>query len=107
MWGNLGWAQYNAGKFEDAIKSSRKALTYDSKLAYVRLNLGLLYAVQNRWSDAQKEYKEAVTVSAPVDIHSGMNDVREALKKQPNVGALKQALDFLATAERKASGLPN
>jgi superkiller protein 3 len=107
LWGNLGWSQYGAGKYTNAIQSSRKALDLDTKLAYVRFNLGLLYAVQNRWQDAQKEYSQAVEVAAPSDIRAGINDVRDALAKQPNLRALKQALDYLTVAARRSHGLPD
>ena len=53
VWGNLGWTQFGMGKYEEAIISSHKALELDSKLAYVKFNLGLIYAVQNDWEKAK------------------------------------------------------
>jgi|SRR5579871_1134883 len=106
LWGNLGWAQYNAGLMDDSVKSSRKALELDSKLTYVRLNLGLVYAVRDRWNEAQKEYAQAVAGAAASDIHSGINDVRDAMAKGKPNNALKKALDYLTASEWKAMGLP-
>ncbi len=102
LWGNLGWAQYNAGRYEDAVASSRKALQYDPKLAYVRFNLGLVFAVQDRWKESQQEYRAALAVAVTPDIQGGLDDVRHALVKQPRVRALRQAFDFLTSAEREA-----
>src|SRR5262249_11013382 len=99
--GNLGWSQYGAKKYEEALQSSRKALAKDSKLAYVWLNLGLIYSVQNRWNDAEREYKQALAVSTAADLHSGINDIKEAMKQQPNVSALRLAFEFLTAAEKK------
>ena len=103
IWGNLGWSQYEAGQYEAAIQNSRKALELDASLAYVRLNLGLTYATQNNWSEALKEYRQAVAVSTPTDIEAGMKDVRDAQSKQPASSALQQALTFLSTALEKAN----
>lgn len=100
-WGNLGWTQYEAGHYDAAILSSRKALEKDTTLAYVRLNLGLLYAVQNQWPEAQKEYQEAVKIASPTDVKAGLSDVRDALVKQPGSRALQQALFYLNSAVMK------
>lgn len=102
LWGNLGWTQYEAAQYEAAIQNSRKALELDGSLAYVRLNLGLLYAVQNNWTEAQKEYRQAVAVSTPTDIEAGIKDVRDAQSKPSAVPALQQALTFLSLALEKA-----
>ena len=99
LWGNMGWSQYGAGKYDEAIASSRKALTYDNKLPYVRFNLGLIYAVQNKWTEAQKEYAGAVAVASLPDVQSGIGDVRDALAKQPTNAALRQALSMLTAEE--------
>lgn len=99
IWGNLGWTQYGAGKYADAIASSRKALELDSNLAYVRFNLGLIYAVQGDWTAARKEYDAAVAVAEARDLSAGIGDVKDALKKQPSSSALKEALRYLQSAK--------
>lgn len=102
LWGNLGWTQYNAGKYAEAIESSRKALEMDPKLAYVRLNLGLFYAVQNRWEEARREYSAALEVATDADIRSGLQDVLDAMKSRQDVAALAQARQFLEAARKPA-----
>ncbi|HZP81207.1 MAG TPA: tetratricopeptide repeat protein, partial [Chthonomonadaceae bacterium] len=105
LWGNLGWAQYNAARYDEAVQSSRKALQLDPKLAYVRFNLGLIASVRDRWNEAKREYDQALALASASDIHAGVGDVRDALTKQPKVRALRQALDYLSKAERKALSL--
>ena len=102
LWGNLGWAQYEAGQYAAAIQNSRKALELDGSLAYVRLNLGLAYATQNNWTEAQKEYRLAIAVSTPTDIEAGIKDVRDAQGKPSASPALQQAFVFLSNALEKA-----
>jgi tetratricopeptide (TPR) repeat protein len=104
VWGNLGWTQYGAGKYADAIASSRKALELDAKLAYVRFNLGLIYAVQGDSANSRKEYEAAVAVAEPADLRAGIEDVKDALKKQPNSEALKAALTYLQAAKPGRNG---
>ena len=104
-WGNLGWTQYEAGQYDVAIRSSRKALEKDTTLAYVRLNLGLIYAVQNHWPESQKEYQEALSYASPVDLKAGFSDVRDALAKQPGSQALQQALNYLSNAVIKSQSV--
>ena len=69
----------------------------------MRLNIGLIYAVMDDWKQAEKEYKQAVAISATSDLAGGRNDVEDALKKS-NRGALKNALTLLQEAERQSIG---
>lgn len=102
-WGNLGWTQYEAGQYEAAIQSSRKALALDGSLAYVRLNLGLIYATQDKWTLAEQEYRAALGVAAHADIEAGVSDARAAISKQPQTRALQQALAYLTFAANKSA----
>ncbi len=100
-WGNLGWTQYEAGQYEAAIQSSHKALALDGGLAYVRLNLGLTYATQDKWLLAEQEYRAALGVAARADIEAGISDVRAAISRQPQTRALQRALVYLTFAANK------
>ncbi len=95
IWGNFGWSQYGAGKYADAIISTRKAISLDPKLAYVKFNLGLIYAVQGDSVTARKEYAEAIKIAIPSDYKGPLDDVRDALKKQPESKILKETLLLL------------
>lgn len=104
-WGNLGWSQYGAEQFDEAVKSSQKSLSIDPKLAYVRHNLGLIYAVQDKWSEARKEYEGAVKVSALSEVRAAIKDLKEAGKKRTGIKAIADALNFLQNTERKLQGI--
>ena len=99
LWGNLGWSQYGAGRYTEALDSSGKALAIDSKLAYVRYNIGLINAVLDRWPQARKEYDAAISAGNLADLRSGIHDVENAIARSPGNPALKQALDYLTDAQ--------
>jgi tetratricopeptide (TPR) repeat protein len=100
-WGNLGWSLYGAEKYDRALEVSRKALGIDPKLVYVRLNVGLIYAVQDRWSEAKREYAEGLKLAALHELRAGIKDVKDALKRTPEIDGLKKALGLLTTEERR------
>ena len=104
-WGNLGWAEYGAGQYQEAISSSEKALTIDKTLAYVRFNMGLIYAVESNLSEAQDQYQKAIKIASPSDISSGIDDVAHAMQKMPGNKVLTQVYSILVAAHNKAIGL--
>ena len=104
LWGNLGWTQYGAGKYDDAATSSRKALVFDPKLVYVHFNLGLIFACQNKWKEAQAEYEAGLHDAKAADVQAGLADVEKALGKQPANVALRSAWDLLSRSKRVAGG---
>lgn len=101
-WGNLGWSQYNAALYDEAVQSSLQALKLDRELTYVRFNLGLIYALQHHWDLARTEYSEAIKFAAPSELEAGIGDLRDALKRQPGSVELTKALDLLSTAEERS-----
>ena len=66
--------------------------------------LGLIYAVRNQWRESQHEYQVALTGAAEADIRSGINDLEDAVAKRAGITAVRQAIDYLTTADRKALG---
>ena len=98
--GNLGWAQYLAGKEDVAIQTDRQVLT-ETDLGWVHANLGLCYAAREDWAMAQPEYAQAAKLTSAVELAGATQDVRDALKKKPNSVALKNALSTLITASRQ------
>jgi tetratricopeptide (TPR) repeat protein len=95
VWGRLGWCQFCVGKYADAVNNSRKALELDDKLTWARLNLGLIYATQDDGSAAKKEYQKGLAKATPEEVRSSLQDVQDALKKQPYSASLRQALGML------------
>jgi tetratricopeptide (TPR) repeat protein len=107
LWGNLGWSQYEEGLMDESVTSGRKALALDPKQAYVRFNIGLAYAARDQWTQAHKEYQEGIAIAAVPDIHSAVNDLRDAVAKGHATDAVRQAIELLTKAELRASGLPD
>jgi tetratricopeptide (TPR) repeat protein len=101
--GTLGWYQYLAGNLPQAIENSQAAIKMDSSLNFARFNLGLCYAAQGNATAAQAAYEEALQHAKTGDIQGGIQDVKDALAKQPNSPALQQAATLLQTALPRAS----
>ncbi len=100
--GNLGWAQYLAGKEDLAIQTDRRVLK-SSDLGWVHANLGLCYAARENWVEALPEYTRAVQSTSMRELEGVTQDVRDALNKQPHSTALHNALAMLEDAVPKRS----
>jgi tetratricopeptide (TPR) repeat protein len=94
-WGNYGWMQYQAGKIQDAIKSSISSLALDKSLAYVQYNLGLFYAVLGNQQLAETSYRAGYAIAKPDDTRSAISDIHDALHLHPDSVTLKAALSLL------------
>lgn len=96
--GSLGWVQYLAGKLPEAIANSQMAIKMDPSVTFARFNLGLCYAVQGNADAAKTSYRDALQHAKTEDLKGGLQDVKDALAKQPNSAALKQAETLLQNA---------
>jgi len=96
--GNLGWYQYLAGKLPEAIASEQMAVKIDPNLTFARFNIGLCYAVQGNTDAAQTAYQDALPHANPADLQGAMQDIKEALQRQPNAPALTKAETMLQNA---------
>ncbi|HLK55365.1 MAG TPA: tetratricopeptide repeat protein [Chthonomonadaceae bacterium] len=94
--GDVGWYQYLDGKLPDAIANTKQALGMNPSLTYARFNLGLCYATQGDWNTAETEYRIALQQAKPADLKGALQDVKDALKKQPHSSALNNALSLLS-----------
>jgi len=101
--GSLGWYQYLAGKLPEAITNEQMAVKMDPNLTFARFNLGLCYAVQGNADAAQTAYQDALSHAKPADLQGALQDVKDALKKQPNTPALNQAETLLQNARSHPS----
>lgn len=101
--GGLGWCQYLAGKMPKAIANSQAAIKMDPNATFARFNLGLCYAVQGDTDAAKTAYEDALQHAKAGDLTSAAQDVKDALVKQPNAPALRQAETLLQAALPRAS----
>lgn len=82
--GNLGWMYYLLGNNERSIENSLQALKLNSNLHYVRLNLGLVYLVENRLRDAFQSYLTVIRQNPGDEVFlGGITDLREVLRDNP------------------------
>ncbi len=105
--GTLGWYQYLAGRLPDSLANSQAALKMDPKLTFARFNIALCYAVQGNAEAAQTAYQDALQFAKAPDIQGAMQDVKDALSKQPNFSTLKQAQILLQNKLPQTSAQAN
>lgn len=94
---SLGWEFYRAGKIDESIRASKKALDSDPKLAPVRFNLGLALLANGKVRDARKQYEEGIKFLDDINdlqIHA-INDLREAIGKSPKLPGAASILKSL------------
>ena len=95
VWNNIGWWQYRAGKTSQAITTWQKALSLGGRQPITLYNLGLAYAVQGDWPQAQAALLQALKIGDPGQRRAAAEDVWAALATQPHSAALHQALTLL------------
>jgi tetratricopeptide (TPR) repeat protein len=79
--GNLGWMYFLLGDYKRAEMYSRRALGMDQTLEYVRLNLGLIYLMEERVPDSFRIYLQVIQRDPPEETYlGGINDLREVLR---------------------------
>ncbi len=96
--GNLGWAQYLAGKEDAAIQTDRNVLQSHNDLGWVHGNLALCYATREDWIDARVEYMRALATVTPTTLGSLKKAIRNALEKKPASPTLQKSLAMLKAA---------
>ena len=72
---SLGWAYYQQGKYEEALKTLSEAASLSPSMAEIQYHLGLAYEANNRLKEARIAHSRA-TVRAP-----GMAMYRQALDR--------------------------
>ena len=88
LYGNMGWKAYEKKKkkdYKNALRYSKKALTFDPNLTYVKFNIALLNLVQSK-KETVDSYLEAIA-SSKYD-----EDLFSFLKKIFSLSHLKKAL---------------
>lgn len=93
LYGSMGWDAYKDGEIDKCIEFSKKALTLDNTMGWVKLNLGLCYLVKGQQEAAANYYVDAITdikklansLLIQKHLQAGINDIDEALQKKPGL----------------------
>ncbi|TAH30409.1 MAG: hypothetical protein EAZ06_03500 [Cytophagales bacterium] len=105
--GNLGWKAYENGDVDKAIEYSKRALTIDNTLGYVKANLGLFYLIKDKEMDATEHYVDAISdfnrdkISAKHSFEAAIDDIKQALKKYPDMKGYEHINDLLKEELKK------
>ena len=83
-YGNLGWMYYLLKDYQRAGEFSRQALSLNPGLEYVRLNLGLIYLMQDKVYDSFDVYRRFIQRNPSKEVYmGGINDLREVIRDHP------------------------
>ena len=82
-YGNLGWAAYEEGDIEKCILLSKKALTLNNSLGFVKANLGLCYLIRNDEITATDYYIDALSEFRK-DSRTKVQYLKEVIKDLDN-----------------------
>jgi len=99
FYGDLGWKAFERGELESCVELSKKALTYNPKLSYVKFNIALVHLIQEK-DEAIDEYVAAVSdikyETTPKNILAGaIKDIRDQKVKTPVLKNLKDIEELL------------
>ncbi|MGA2623835.1 MAG: tetratricopeptide repeat protein [Bacteroidota bacterium] len=96
---NVGWSYYQLGDWENSIRSSLSALQLIPNLFAARFNLALALLHQGRQNESIEEYRRGMEdVSLASDLkYFALDDLREALKKHPDLAGVSEILEMLET----------
>lgn len=105
--GNLGWKAYENNDVDKAIDYSKRALTIDNTLGYVKANLGLFFLIKDKEIDATEYYVDAISdfnrdkISAKRSFEAAIDDIKQALKKYPDMKGFEHINDLLKEELKK------
>ncbi len=93
-WNQLGLAYGESGKYKEAIKSYKQAISIDPDYAKAHSNLGYAYGESGRYEEAIKSYKQAIRIDPDdADAHNGLGAAYgESGKYEEAIESYKQAL---------------
>lgn len=105
LYGNLGWKAFERGELEKCVELSKKALTFNPNLCFVKFNIALVYLIQEK-DEALDQYIMALadisSDQTPKNTLSGaIRDIRNQKVKTPNLKNLKDVEDLLFAEYRK------
>lgn len=85
---NLGWAQYNMGKYKRAIDHFEKAVFLKPEMCLAYNNLGLAHEARGDFSEAADRYREAIR-KCPTNYPEPHFNLAKILQRRGNPTAQK------------------
>lgn len=105
LYGNLAWKAFERGELDKCVELSKKALTYNPNLCFVKFNIALVHLIQEK-DEALDEY-----ISAMADLKNDSNpknalrgalqDIRDYKLKSPRLKNLKDVEELLIEENKK------
>jgi tetratricopeptide (TPR) repeat protein len=100
----LGWSYYALGEWKKSLDASSRALELNPDLTPVHFNLGLAMLHLGRADAARNEYHQGAALAKVSDLKEhGIDDLREALEKTPELNGAAQILEMLEERYRVLS----
>ena len=98
IWREIGWIEYKAARYKNAILSFHNAMELDDQDVATQFNLALACAASGDWEAAEPEYMVGLGIAHQKDTKLAFERIMEALKLDPRSKALKSALALLQTS---------
>ncbi|MDP2334899.1 MAG: hypothetical protein Q8N05_00315, partial [Bacteroidota bacterium] len=105
LYGNIGWKAFERGELDKCVELSKKALTFNPNLCFIKFNIALVHLIQEK-DEALDEYVGAIADikddKTPKNTLSGaIEDIRNQKVKTPNLKNLKDVEDLLFSEYKK------
>jgi tetratricopeptide (TPR) repeat protein len=86
--GGKGWREYELGRYDDSVVSSRAALERNPKATFARCNLALALLHLGEIEAAKDAYAEAAREIAAVEDldRLALTDLDDAIARRPELG---------------------
>ena len=99
LYTNLGWAQFESGKYEKCIEYCDKA-NAESEIGIAYANKGLALLMLNKDSEAMDVYITAITTikkqpNSTYYLQGAIDDIDKVLKSNPNIEGAKEIKQVL------------
>ncbi len=105
LYGNLGWKAFERGELDKCVELSKKALTFNKNLCFVKFNIALSHLVQEK-DEAIEEYINAISDlkndRTPNNTLAGaLQDLKNIKSKRPDLKNIRDIEDLLNNELRK------
>jgi tetratricopeptide (TPR) repeat protein len=99
LWSNMAFAQADLYDYADAVECGQKALSLDSSLTNLHLNIGLWLALQNKESEATEVYCDVTQWASEVAISKEISVLHDTLERDRHSSSVKSIFCILGNAQ--------